>query len=200
MSGFFERHPKIKAAVFESDSTWLSFVLDECDKAFRLYRRRRQLPALKRLPSETFFEHCFSGFEGDELLSLALSGVLPRHLAWSSDVYHHDGDDAWRAIETMRKCELPVADQAKMLGANARRLYNIKPPSKFIRDRVTEIERPDWWPTPEEIKDGAPAGSRRIAPRQISSRPDEREIAGEQDQRSWQRKGFCGIRRRLPRG
>ena len=27
MSGFFERHPKLKAAVFESDSTWLSFVL-----------------------------------------------------------------------------------------------------------------------------------------------------------------------------
>ena len=28
----------------------------------------------------------------------------------------------------MRKCELPVDDQAKMLGANARRLYNIKAP------------------------------------------------------------------------
>ena len=42
MSGFFERHPKIKAAVFESDSTWLSFLLDECDKAFKLYRKRRQ--------------------------------------------------------------------------------------------------------------------------------------------------------------
>jgi predicted TIM-barrel fold metal-dependent hydrolase len=153
MSGFFERHPKIKAAVFESDSTWLSFVLDECDKAFKLYRNRRQMPALKQLPSETFMQHCFSGFEGDESFPSHLPDFYRDICAWSSDVYHHDGDDAWRAIETMRKCELPVADQAKMLGANARRLYNIKAPGKFIRDRVTEIERPEWWPTDDEIKE-----------------------------------------------
>jgi hypothetical protein len=28
-SGFFERHPKINAAVFEASSTWLSFLIDE---------------------------------------------------------------------------------------------------------------------------------------------------------------------------
>jgi hypothetical protein len=32
------------------------------------------------------------------------------------------GDDAWRAIETMQKYGLPVEDQAKFLGGNARRL------------------------------------------------------------------------------
>ncbi len=152
MSGFFDRHPRIKAAVFESDCTWLSFLLDECDKAYRLHRSRRQFPALKRLPSEAFHEHCFCGFEGDESFPSHLPDFYRDICAWSSDVYHHDGDDAWRAIETMRKCELPVSDQAKMLGANARRLYNIKPPRKVIRDRVTEIERPDWWPTEDEIK------------------------------------------------
>jgi len=36
MSGFFERFPKIRAAVFEASSTWLSFLLDECDKSHRL--------------------------------------------------------------------------------------------------------------------------------------------------------------------
>ena len=44
MTGFFERHPKINAAVFEASSTWLSFLVDECDKAYRLYRNERQLP------------------------------------------------------------------------------------------------------------------------------------------------------------
>jgi hypothetical protein len=73
-------------------------------------------------------------------------------LAWASDVYHHDGDDAWRAIETMEECELPIDDQARFLGANARRLYNIQPPSNIIRDRVTEIHRPDWWPDEDEIR------------------------------------------------
>ena len=42
--------------------------------------------------------------------------------------------------------------QAKFLGGNARRLYHIDAPKKFIRERVTEIERPDWWPTDEEVK------------------------------------------------
>ena len=66
MSGFFDRHPKLRAAVFEASSTWLSFLLDECDKSYRLYRNERKMPPLKKLPSETFFEHCMTGFEGDE--------------------------------------------------------------------------------------------------------------------------------------
>ena len=152
MSGFFERYSKLRAAVFEASSTWLSFVLDECDKHYRLYRNDRQLPPLKRLPRETFFEHCVTGFEGDEAPPSRLPEFYENILAWSSDVYHHDGDDAWRAIETMRKCELPEKYQAKFLGENARKLYKIDAPKNFIRDRVTEIERPDWWPTEEEVK------------------------------------------------
>ena len=64
-----------------------------------------------------------------------------------------DVDGQKRAIETMRKCELPEAYQAKFLGANARQLYKIDAPRTFIRERVTEIERPDWWPTDEEVRD-----------------------------------------------
>jgi hypothetical protein len=52
----------------------------------------------------------------------------------------------------MRKCELSEAYQTKFLGDNARRLYNIKPPHTFIRERIAEIPRPDWWPTDEEVK------------------------------------------------
>jgi hypothetical protein len=36
------------------------------DLVYKLYRNERQLPPLKKLPSETFFEHCMTGFEGDE--------------------------------------------------------------------------------------------------------------------------------------
>ena len=53
----------------------------------------------------------------------------------------------------MQKCDLPRSLQAKMLGENARRLYNIKPPETSIRERVCEIQRPDWWPTDEEVKE-----------------------------------------------
>jgi predicted TIM-barrel fold metal-dependent hydrolase len=163
MSGFFEHYPKIRAAVFEASSTWLSFLLDECDKAYKLYRNDRRLTPLKRLPSETFFEHCVTGFEGDEAPPSRLPEFYENILAWSSDVYHHDGDDAWRAIETMRKCELPEVYQAKFLGGNARKLYKIDPPKEFIRERVTEIERPEWWPNDEEVRESLvpEAGMRR---------------------------------------
>ena len=152
MSGFFERYPTIKAAVFEASSTWLSFLLDECDKAYKLYRNERQLPPLKRLPSETFFQHCITGFEGDEAPPSRFPEFYRDILAWSSDVYHHDGDDAWRAIEMMQQCKLSVEDQARFLGGNARRLYRIEPPEHIIRERVCEIQRPDWWPTQAEIE------------------------------------------------
>ena len=52
----------------------------------------------------------------------------------------------------MQRYNLPTESMAKFLGGNARRLYRIDPPKKFIRERVTEIERPNWWPTEEEIK------------------------------------------------
>jgi hypothetical protein len=52
----------------------------------------------------------------------------------------------------MQKHNLPREDQAKFLGANARRLYKVQAPATIILDRVTEIERPDWWPTEEEIR------------------------------------------------
>ena len=164
MSGFFERHPKLRAAVFEASSTWLSFLLDRCDKFYKLYRNERELAPLKRLPSETFFVHCVTGFEGDEAPPSRLPEFYKDILAWSSDVYHHDGDDVWRALETMRECELPEFYQSKFLGENARQLYHIEAPKTFIRERVTEIERPDWWPTEDEVK-------RALEPEAALSRP-----------------------------
>src|SRR5258708_23616755 len=112
MTGLFDRHPKMMAAVFEASSTWLSFLLDECDKAYRLYRNERSLPPLKKLPSGTFFERCMTGFEGDEAPPPRFPEFYGDILIWSSDGYQHDGDDAWRAMEAMPKFELPLGSLA----------------------------------------------------------------------------------------
>jgi hypothetical protein len=53
----------------------------------------------------------------------------------------------------MRGAELPESYQAKFLGENARKLYRIEAPESFIRDRITEIERPEWWPSDEEVRE-----------------------------------------------
>ena len=54
-------------------------------------------------------------------------------------------------METVQKHQLQKEDQAKFLGANARRLYKVQAPANITRQRVTEIERADWWPTDEEV-------------------------------------------------
>ena len=58
MSGFFERHPKINAAVFEASSTWLSFLLDECDKAARLYKTLPELILAAASEPHSFAKLC----------------------------------------------------------------------------------------------------------------------------------------------
>src|SRR5260370_26903889 len=66
MSGFFERYAKIRAAVFETSSTWLTFLLDECEKAYELYRndlRNLRLQACAAVPA---FGHSILGYAGSE--------------------------------------------------------------------------------------------------------------------------------------
>ncbi|RLA51587.1 MAG: hypothetical protein DRR42_09935 [Gammaproteobacteria bacterium] len=180
LSGLFERFPALNAAIFEASSTWLSFVLDECDKFYKLYRNERSMAPLKQLPSETFFERCVTGFEGDEAPPSRMPDFYEDILVWASDVYHHDGDDVWRALETMHKANLSEDRQAKFLGGNARRAYNIPAPKNFIRHRVTEIERPDWWPTQSEIDIAMKAESSVIAPpKPTIGNPSKRAAGGE---------------------
>ena len=75
----------------------------------------------------------------DEAPPSKLPDFYANILAWSSDVYHHDGDDVWRAMETMRACDLPDSYQEKFLGGNARALYNIEPPAEFITDGGIDV-------------------------------------------------------------
>ena len=79
MTGLFDRHPKLNAAVFEASSTWLSFLLDECDKAYRLYRNERTLPPLSKLPSETVLRTLHDRLRGRRGATAAFPGVLFRH-------------------------------------------------------------------------------------------------------------------------
>ena len=153
MSGFFERHPKINAAVFEASSTWLSFLLDECDKAARLYKNERQLPPLERPPSETFFRALHDGLRRRRGAAAAVPGVLWRH----PDLVVR------RLPPRRRRCLAGHADDAEV--RPARRPIR---PSSWAPTRggcttsrrlaissasaSPQIERPDWWPTEEEIQ------------------------------------------------
>lgn len=154
LSGFLDRYPNLKMAVFESNSQWLPYLLDTCDRLFKLYAGERQPIYAKRLPSEAFYEQCVISFESDETPTLRQWTDFEDIGIWSSDAYHHDGADVWSAMRNMTSSGVPREVQEKLLGGNARRLYRIEP-KVFVTDEPPPIERPDWFPQGAELEEWA---------------------------------------------
>ena len=151
LSGFLERHPGItRMAIMESNASWLPMLLEECDRAFHLYRNERTRQ-LTRLPSEIFHERCFIAFEGDETPVYRQHSFYEHVGIWSSDVYHHDGADAWTAIREMEELGVPEAVQAKLMGANASRMYGIEQKT-FTTNEPESYHKPDWYPKTEDVE------------------------------------------------
>ena len=151
MSGFLDRYPKLKMAIFESNSTWLPMVLEECDRAAKLHARERMGGPLKRLPSQAFRDQCLIAFESDEIPVYRMWKFYEDLCLWSSDHYHHDAEDAWEAIEHMNELGVPEEAQAKLMGENARRAYGVEPKLFVTESRYDEIVRPDWFPSEEQV-------------------------------------------------
>jgi hypothetical protein len=137
-------------AVFESNSGWLPYLLETCDRLFRLYANERTVKA-ERLPSEAFYDQCVISFESDEEPTMVQWDRFDTVGIWASDCYHHDGADAWSAIRAMRKIGVPEATQARLMGGNARRMYGIEP-KLFVTEEPAPIERPDWFPQGEDLQ------------------------------------------------
>src|SRR2546428_10492360 len=131
-------------AIFESNSTWLPQLLEPWDRLFKLYANERLLKT-DRLPSEAFYAQCYIAFESDETPTFRQWDRFENVGVWSSDAYHHDGADSWSAIREMRAARVPEAVQAKLLGANARRMYGIEA-KLCVTEEPPPLEGPPWFP------------------------------------------------------
>ncbi|MBI2202386.1 MAG: amidohydrolase [Candidatus Rokubacteria bacterium] len=125
MTGWLDKFPRLRAAVMESNATWLPLVLGRSKNFLDLYAFQRG-PKI-RDPYEVFYERCFIAFESDEAPVYRMWDLYENVGIWSSDYPHHDAEDAWEALELMDKHKVPEAVQRKLLGENARRLYGIEP-------------------------------------------------------------------------
>ena len=148
LSGFLDRYPRLKMAIFESNAAWLPELLEHCDLLVKLYANERKTP-LKRLPSEAFYDQCMISFEADEELVFRTYKKFEDIGVWASDSYHPDAEDVWEAIRHMERAGVPHSAQAKMLGANARRFYGIEG-RMFVTEEPPPIKRPDWFPKEDE--------------------------------------------------
>jgi uncharacterized protein len=153
LTGFLDRYPKLRMAVFESNAEWLTYALETCDRQFKLYAKERATPS-DRLPSEAFYEQCVISFESDEIGVFRQWEDYRTIGIWASDAYHHDGADSWSAMRNMTEAGVPAEVQADLLGGNARRMYGIEP-KLFVTEEPDPIERPDWFPQGSELDEWA---------------------------------------------
>ena len=138
MTGWLDKFPKLKAAVLESNASWLPLVLGKSKNFLDLFAFQRGNGPV-RDPEESFRERCFIGFESDEVMVYRLWDLFKDVAIWSSDYPHHDAEDAWEALELMAKYEVPQSVRRDMLGDSARRLYGIEP-LFTVKERIAEYQ------------------------------------------------------------
>jgi predicted TIM-barrel fold metal-dependent hydrolase len=123
LGGVFERHPRLRVSATEVGAGWVPFFLEQTDDNFQRHRFWTNCK-LSRLPSEYWYQNCFTTFQLDRyaLRNRDLVGV--HTMMWSSD-YPHSGADwpASRANIDSQVRDIPVDEQRLILCENALRLY-----------------------------------------------------------------------------
>ena len=123
--GVLAQFPGLKVAFLESGVGWLGYWLDRMDSHFDTMGH--YVPWLTKRPSEHFREQCFISMDPDEstLSSIAELG-LEECVIWGSDYPHFDCTFPGVVDEVKASCaKLPTHAQQKIIGENAKRLYNL---------------------------------------------------------------------------
>jgi predicted TIM-barrel fold metal-dependent hydrolase len=123
--GVFERYPSLRLVLDEGGVTWLPSFLRRLDTNYR--GLRRELPWLRRLPTEYFHEHVrvtTQPFElesgGDSLLAPLAELGFEEILMFSSDYPHWDTDSVLQ-----NRARLPRAWHDQVFWRNAAELYGL---------------------------------------------------------------------------
>lgn len=126
MGGVLDKCPGLKVAFLECGVGWVPYFLD------RVGEHREKLahlvPEMKSDPRD-YLERgqCFFSFEAEEsLLEVAVERLGPDSFVWASDYPHWDADFPGCTDEAKELAAPLGADAAaKLLGANAQRLYGL---------------------------------------------------------------------------
>lgn len=126
--GVFEKHPSLRCTVLESGATWISAWLDRMDHKYEVMHRVTPT-ALK--PSEYFYRQCLVSADPDEtLIAPIVDGVGADYFVWASDYPHIDASFGVVGEIRSRLASLSMDDQAKVMGLNAQRFYQLDAPSQ----------------------------------------------------------------------
>ncbi len=122
--GMFERFPKVKAVVLESQAGWIGNLLDRMDAVWGGPLQASTL--LKHPPSYYFQRQCWISADPDErILANIIEPVGADKFFWASDYPHPDHTDDY--IEGLKELIAPLspATRAKVIGENVRKVYQL---------------------------------------------------------------------------
>jgi predicted TIM-barrel fold metal-dependent hydrolase len=124
--GVFDRFPRLKIGAVEFELAWVPYFLRMLDY---VYIERQQQASYRykdgRLPSDVFRSNVFVSFQEDDLGIQLRDYIGVETLMWGSD-YPHAESTFPRSREILGRIltGLPEAEQARIAGENAARLYH----------------------------------------------------------------------------
>jgi predicted TIM-barrel fold metal-dependent hydrolase len=120
----FDRFPRLKIGVLESQAGWIGSLLDRMD-ALAETKHGRAL-GLRELPSTYFRRQCFISADPDETSApLIMEHVGADRFVWASDFPHSDHTPDWTAAVGRMAESLSAPARARVLGQNATELYGL---------------------------------------------------------------------------
>jgi predicted TIM-barrel fold metal-dependent hydrolase len=89
-SGALDRHPSLKVLVSEGGASWVPFLGDRMNEAYRQHGSMVR-PKLSRAPKEILYDQVYASFQHDESAPSALTANGYRNVMWGSDYPHLEG-------------------------------------------------------------------------------------------------------------
>jgi uncharacterized protein len=125
-SGAFDRHPKMRLVLAESECGWLPFILQQWDYYFERFRNKESFP-IDRKPSEIFNEHVYCTWLEDFSGTRQFTWWGQDNLMWSNDYPHPNMTFPFSRENIIHHIgDLPRDLQLKLVRDNALRLYGFK--------------------------------------------------------------------------
>jgi predicted TIM-barrel fold metal-dependent hydrolase len=89
-AGVFERHPNLKVLISEGGATWVPFIGDRMNEAYRQHGMFVR-PPLAKLPKEYLYNNVYASFQHDETAPAALWAMGYQNVMFGSDYPHLEG-------------------------------------------------------------------------------------------------------------
>ncbi len=89
-SGALERHPGLRILISEGGASWVPFIGDRMNEAYRQHAMFVR-PPLARLPKEYLYEQVYTSFQHDETAPAAMWAMGYQNVMWGSDYPHIEG-------------------------------------------------------------------------------------------------------------